>query len=192
MRDTAPGSDILARLDAARATAEAGSIPLRRTDAALYATLAECLGICEDVIRDGLEKDLRGAVRVSVDFRNPELKGRSNSNNGRGRRYAETGSDAFILVCRYVLAGRDNRNSYYRYATTLREAAKRQIGSGSLVAWLTENGGVRALYLRRPGLEETMERRTLHLNSPVTFLKSAPFNLTLKYDGKGFFDVVPT
>lgn len=175
--------NIRERLIAARNRASNGGIPIRRKDAALYSLLSECLGICEDVLRDGLLPELREAIRVSVDIRGA-------NNAGKGRRYAETTSDAYILVARAVLSDVDNRNSVYRYAVTLREAGKRQIRSADLVQWLTDNGGVRALYLARPLDACDASTKTLHLNSAVEYPKSGTFTLTLRWDGIGFFDVI--
>jgi len=171
------------RIAAARDKAANGGLPVRRKDKALYNLLAECLGICEDVLRGDLLLELREAVRVSVDIRGA-------GNAGKGRRYAENGSDAYILVARAVLEDVDNRNSVYRYAGTLREAANRQIKSSQLAQWLVENGGVRALYLARPVATCNALTKTLHLNSQIKYPKNKPFSMTLRYDGKGFFDVL--
>ncbi len=186
-------SDTLqSRLDLAKAHAFNGGIPIRRKDGKLYQLLAECLGICEEVIRDRREAELREMVRVSVDARNPEIwgNGRAKSNNGKGRRFAYHDSDAFILVARYVLAGVDGRNSHYRYAVTLREAHKRQIASADLVAWLGENGGANALYGPATFKSDVQSKKTLHLNQTISFPREGEFTLTLRHDGKGFFDVV--
>ena len=180
------------RLDQAREHAINGGVPIRRKDGKLYQLLAECLGICEEVIAARQEAALREMVRVSVDARNPDIwgKGRAESNNGKGRRYAEAGSDAFILVARYVLTDVDGRNSHYRYATTLREAHKRQIAAANLVTWLGENGGVNALYRPTTMKGDANQTRQLYLNQRITFPRKGEFTLTLRHDGKGFFDVV--
>lgn len=176
-------SDLSARLAAARARAHQGGLPVRRKDGRLYAVLAECLSIAEDVIRHGQITELREALRVSVNVR-------GHGNAGRGRRYAEAGSDAFVLVARAVLEGVDNRNSVYRYAATLREAARRGIAACDLAEWLARNGGVNSLFRRRPVVARTMSTRTLHLNAPVEVPKGRPFTITLQGDGRGFFDVL--
>ena len=180
------------RLSAARERAHNGGVPIRRKDGKLYALLAECLTICEDVVRDSREAELRDLVRVSVDARNPEIwgNGRAESNNGKGRRYVEAGSDAYLLVARYVLSDVDGRNSHYRYAVTLREAAKRQIAGADLVAWLGENGGVNALYRPTTIKGEANQTRQLYLNQRITFPRNGDFTITLCHDGKGFFDVI--
>jgi hypothetical protein len=107
---------------------------------------------------------------------------------GGGQVY-EYGPVAFG-VSYYVLAGLDGRNSHYRYATTLREAAKRQIAAGELVGWLGENGGVNALYRPTTMLRAAHQTKSLHLNQRITFPREGSFTLTLRHDGKGFFDVV--
>ncbi len=176
-------SDIITLLNAAREQAVKGGLPTRRKDAALYALLSGCLFICEKVQREGLEPELQKAVRVSVDERGV-------GNKGKGRRYAHKSSDAYVLVIRYVMGGTENYATRSRYAKTLREAANRQIRSTELVEWLVKNGGVRTLYLGRAVVTETMSRKTLQLNRPVSFRKGEVFTLQLRYDGKGFFDVV--
>lgn len=187
MLDVATG--LQARLDAARERAFNGGVPIRRKDGKLYHLLAECLGICEEVIGAGMFEELRQLAVVRVGFREPrgtlERKG-----VGKGRSYVEKGSDAFILVARYVLAGVDGRNSHYRYAVTMREAHNRGIASGDLVTWLGENGGVNALYAPAAYRKESHRTKVLHLNQTITFPREGEFTITLRHDGKGFFDVV--
>ncbi len=171
------------RLEAARLHALNGGVPIRRKDGKLYALLAECLAICESVQASAQEPELRELVRVSVDLRNQ-------GNAGTGRRYAERKSDAFVLVARYVLADVDGRNSFYRYAVTLREAHSRQIAAVDLEEWLRANGGANALYAPAAYRKESGATKVLHLNQSVTFPRSGEFTITLRHDGKGFFDVV--
>jgi hypothetical protein len=181
-------------LDAARAEAYSGGMPVRRKDAALYGLLAKCLAACEIVQREGREDDLRELIRVSVDARNPSIwgQGRAAGNQGRGRRYAEAASDVFVLVCRYVLPETETRAARSRYASALREASRRQIASGQLAAWLSENGGVLTLFKSRPVEAKTVATRTLHLNSSITCPKHGRFSVVLEMDARGFFNVVET
>lgn len=184
-------SSLQSKLTQAREHALNGGIPIRRKDGKLYALLAECLSICEEVIRDGMFEELRQMTRVSVDERRPRGEvTRAESNNGKGRRYVEAGSDAYILVARYVLAGVDGRNSHYRYAHTLREAGKRGIAGADLAQWLTENGGVNALYRPTTMKSPLNQTRQLYLNQRIKFPREGAFTITLRHDGKGFFDVV--
>jgi hypothetical protein len=181
------------RLEAARELAHNGGIPVRRKDGSLYAIFAECLSICEMVAKGGSRDELRQAVRVKVDKINRENWGRglprSAGNAGRGKRYAERASDEYVLVCRYVFES-DHRGNFYRYASTLREAGKRQIRSGDLSQWLAENGGVNTLFMGRGTLAALRAIRTLHLNAPVECPKVGAFTLTLRMDHRGFFDVL--
>jgi hypothetical protein len=174
--------DLDARLDAIRKRASDGGMPVRRKDRQLYGVLADCLTLCEDVEREGLLPELRRAVRVSVDIR-------GQGNAGKGRRYVETGSDVFILVSRFALEGHDNRNSFYRYASTLREAAKRQIRGADLEEWLSSNGGVKALYLSRPVVTKSYCLRTIHLRDSIEYPRNRSFTITLRWDGQGAFFV---
>lgn len=183
---------IIERLDAIRATAIVNGVPVRRKDGRLYTLLADCLTLCEEVLRDNLEPELREAVRVTVDARNPEIwgSGRTQSNNGKGRRFAMANADAFLLVSRYVLTDLDNRNSHYRYALTLREAANRQIKGSDLAYWLSNNGGVNALYIPGGKRAETRNTKHLYLNQAVRFPATGTFTLILEHDGKGYFNVM--
>jgi hypothetical protein len=184
-------STLLTRLDQAREHALNGGVPIRRKDGKLYQLLAECLGICEEVNSAGMFEELRQLAVVRVNERQPRgTVTRAESNNGRGRKWVEKGSDAFILVARYVLAGIDGRNSHYRYAVTMREAAKRQIAAADLVQWLGENGGVNALYRPTTMKNAANQTRQLYLNQRITFPREGEFTITLRHDGKGFFDVV--
>jgi hypothetical protein len=180
------------RLEQARNHAYNGGLPVRRKDGKLYAILAECLSICEEVIRDQKEDELRAAVKVSVDCRNPEVwgKGRAAGNAGKGKRYAESTSDAYILVARYVLEGVDNRNSVYRYASTLRAAGERQIASSDLVEWLENNGGVVALYRERLDRAPLRSTKTLYLDRPVSFQIGVEFSVKVVALGGGKFAVL--
>lgn len=166
-------------LDEARVMAADTGLPVRRKDAALYGLIAACLGICERVDREGLQDELREAVRVSVDIRGA-------GNAGRGRRFAMFESDVYILVARYVMAA-DQRNNPYRYAAAMREAAKRQIRSDALVDWLAEHGGVRALVLQVP---KRRTIRVLHLTEAVEYLPGVPLNLSLMATPIGTFQVL--
>ena len=170
---------LLAKLNEARAKAENGGIPIRRTDGMLYALLGQCLAICEEVLRDGKTEELRQAV-----------EGGNRFVAGKGRRYVEANTDVYVMLGRYVLQGNDSRNSYYRYAATMREAGKRQISAADLPTWLATNGGVNALFKARPVNARTARTKTLNLNQQVTVPKDGPFTLVLRRDERGFFDVV--
>jgi hypothetical protein len=175
-------------LEQARERALNGGFPIRRKDGALYALLAECLAICEEVISTNMFEELRRLAVVSVNHRQPRgTVTRAESNNGRGHNYVEKNSDAFILVSRYVLSGSDERNSSYRYATTLREAYRRNIPSDQLKDWLTENGGVQALFLTRLVNAKSARAKTLHLTEAIDYPKTGEFVLILEYNGRGHF-----
>ena len=168
------------RLQLAREHADSGGVPMRRTDKALYALLAECLGICEDVARDGLLPELREAVRVTVDIR-------GQNNAGKGRRFAFKDADVYTLVARAVLEGADNRNSVYRYAGALRCAGERQIRSVELEAWLATHGGVVTLYetRQRPDIERST--KTVVLDQPIKYKVGVPITITIEATSAGRF-----
>lgn len=177
-----PNDDLRTRLDAARDMADSGGLPVRRKDGDLYALLALCLGICEDVIASQREDELREIFRVSVDKR-------GENNRGRGRRYAYPSSDAYILVVRYVMDNEDSRANKSRYAQALRVAADRGVRSDGLVEWLIDNGGINTLFKSRPVETTEVRTKTLHLNQQVTMPKTGTTTLTLRMDHRGFYDV---
>lgn len=168
------------RLKIARNHADKGGLPTRRKDAQLYALLAECLSICEDVLRDGLQAELREAVRVSVNVRGA-------NNAGKGRRFAFKDADAYTLVARAVLEGIDNRNSVYRYSSALRAAGERQIHSDDLTDWLTRHGGVASLYRgrERPNIDRSTKR--IILDRPVCYKVGVPITITVEASSAGVF-----
>lgn len=170
------------RVEALRTKAQADGLPVRRADAQLYAILAECLSICEEAQVTNNVRALAEAVAQSVAGTEHE--------SGRGRRYFERRSDVFVVVTRAVLEGVDNRNSVYRYALTLREAARRGLTSGTLEDWLLQNGGVNALYRTRPVSTRRNTVSTLHLTSPVEVPRDGAFTLTLRRSANGYFDVL--
>lgn len=143
----------------------------------LYAILAPTLEVCERCERDPKE-------RAEIDrlFAEQPL-------GDQNRRYVESGSDIYVLVCRFVFAG-TNRSNAIRYAQALREAAKLQIGSGELDGWLRKNGGVAALYFRRPLASRTSSTRTLRLDRSITFPRDKPFTITLRWGTDNAFCVV--
>ena len=171
------------KLDTIRHRAHNDGLPVRRKDGALYRLLADCLSLCEWVQQEGLESQVRDCLRVHVNRRGED-------NRGRGRKYVEHASDVYTVVCRYALGDFETRANYTRYAVAIREAAKRQIRGDGLAVFLSDQGGVMALYNARPNPARFMTSRTLHLNSPVTVPKAGPFTLTLSRDYRGFFTVI--
>ncbi len=149
----------------------------RRKDGELYAVLADALALCEYVDR----RDL-------VDVFREEVAG--HDRRGRNRVYTERATDVYGVVGRAVFEPELNRGSSWRYCSCLREAAKRQITSNDLVAWLNQHGGLNTLFKTRGVLAKAVTTKTLHLNQPVTVDKEGTFTLTLRRDARGFFDVV--
>lgn len=146
----------------------------RRSDVELYRVLADCLSLCEECTRSGGGEELCAAV----------------VNRPDGRRYFEADPDIYLIVGRYVFEGEKRRDAAWRYTAVMREAAKMQISGANLAAWLSENGGLNALFRARDVTARTSATRTLHLNQQVTVPKDGEFTLTLRMDRRGFFDVV--
>lgn len=143
----------------------------------LYAILAPTMEVCERCERNPQE-------RAEID-----RLFASQPRGDQNRRYVERGSDIYVLVCRFVFAG-TNRSNAIRYAQALREAAKLQIGSGELDEWLRKNGGVAALYFRRPLESRSSSTRTLRLDRSITFPRDKMFVITLQWGTENAFRVI--
>ena len=172
------------RLNALRQQALDNGLPTKRKNRDLYGLLSSCLELCEEVIRDGLEPELRKALTVST-------VGQTDNAN-HGKRYVYKSADAFRLVCRFTLQDCETKQLVSRYTSALREAHQRQIKSSELRAWMEQNGGVLALYRSRPTLgSRSGGVRELDLRQSIDFPRDGtPFTLCLRYDGKGFFEVI--
>lgn len=153
---------------ARRCRAEAAQISDRHkggTLPALYRVLAGCLELCERCA-DPAERD--ELERLVLD--------QPHSGN---RRYVERGSDVYVLVCRYVFHA-DTRANASRYSHCLRQAGKLGIESRDLPGHLTEQGGLNALYMRRPVERTTTDTKTLRLTESITCPKTGRFTVTLE------------
>lgn len=142
----------------------------------LYAVLAPCLEVCERC-----QTNPTDLAEIEAMFRQQPRDG--------NRRYVERGSDIFVLICRFVFSG-TNRSNAIRYSQCLREAVKLGIGSADLEVWLRQNGGVNALYFRRPLASSTSSARTLRLSRSITFPRDKPFTLTLQWGTDNAFLVM--
>jgi hypothetical protein len=107
----------------------------------------------------------------------------------KNRRYVERGSDVYTRVCRYVFTGTNYTNTC-RYAHTLREAEKAQIKPDDLAGWLAKNGGVNALYYRRPLHDEEVATKTLRLTRKIVFPRHSDFTLTLRWTNQNTFEPI--
>ena len=168
-------TDLANRLDDLRARAGWFNAK-RRSDGQLYCLLADCLAICETAHNNP------NAIKAAYLAR-PLATGKS-------RTYFETATDIYTIVGRWVFDAEKGRVGAWRYGTTLREAAKRGIAAGELASWLAGNGGVNALFRRRPVVARTAKTKTLHLTSQVTVPKEGPFTMILSRTGDGWFDVL--
>ena len=144
---------------------EAAGAIKRHSDKALYRILAGALGLCEANPTD--QEELRRAYAEK-----PKA-------DGKNRSYVEKGSDIYQLACRYIFHSTDNAANVNRYAITIRRAAERQIRSEDLITWLSQNGGINALYMTRPLERATIVTKSLQLETAITVQKDQPFTLRL-------------
>lgn len=161
--------------------AYAGPIGKRHSSFALYDLLAGCMALAERCRRN------------PADLAELEALVREQPSAGKGRWTLRT-SDEYLLVCRFVFprtgTGKGELSNASRYAHCLREAAKRKLRSHELSAWLRENGGINALYLRRPLTRITVFTKTLRLTESIEVPKQGEFTLTLRRTPENTFDVV--
>ncbi len=159
----------------------AGDIVARRvSDSSLYAVLAGCMEICERCRDAAEEAELRRLCAAL-----PPLP-------GRNRTYVERGSDIYQAVARFVFHGEKKSANMNRYAHSLRQAALLQIRSSDLAAWLATEGGINALYLRRPLTRTTVSTKCLRLSESITVPKDKPFTLTLRRSPENVYIVMET
>jgi len=178
---TAVEPSITEAADLLRARAEAGPIGKRHSSFELYALLADCMALAERV---GADTDEFAALRMEMTMQ---------GGSAGPRRYVERDSDEYILVCRYVFSDRNagkERSNASRYAHALREAARQQISSRTLNEHLRSNGGVNALFLKRPLAARTSTTKTLYLSEAITVPKGCPFTVSLSRRLDGSFDVI--
>ena len=164
---------------ALKARGQASEVVIRhkkRASFQLYSVLAPCLELCERCERDPAER-----AELERLFAAQPREG--------NRRYVERGSDIYVLVCRFVFAGTDRSNAM-RYSQALREAAKLQIRSGELEAWLGKNGGVNALYFRRPLTTRSVSTKTIRLARSITIPRDRGFTVTLLWSQDNTFRVL--
>lgn len=164
-----------------RRAAEAGPIGQTKTAGELYGLLAACLGLVERCQRhpDAIS-ELRGLVAQQPTAGN--------------RRYVEHGSDACLLVCRYVFgdlkSAAANRSNGSRYAHCLRQAQAAGLTSATLARHLREQGGINALYFKRPLKALTVATKTLRLDRSIDVPKAGTVTLTLRRMPDGCFEVI--
>lgn len=147
----------------------------KRASFQLYTVLASCLELCERCDQHPIER-----IELERLFESQPHEG--------NRRYVESGSDIYVLVCRFVFAG-THRTNAIRYSQALREAVKLQIRSGELEQRLRQNGGINALYFRRPLTIESVSTKTLRLARSITVPRGRPFTLTLQWTAENTFQV---
>lgn len=169
-------TDILADLAAIKSRAV--DFPKRRSDAQLYALLAECLELSLRCEREGSLEILKAeAIR----------QGKA---TGKRRAYFESTADAPLVIGRLVFEGEKRRDASWRYTACIREAIARQISPAGFVTWLTNNGGLNALFRTRKVAARSRTTRTLHLLSPVEMPKQGVITLVLRDNGAGFYHVI--
>jgi len=165
----------------ARACREAAEAVIRRhqklASLDLYRVLTQSLELCEAALATNSGQDeLRQLVAADAE-------------TGR-RRYVERGSDVYTTACRFVFSGDECHANMCRYAHALREASRLGLTSATLFEHLKSEGGVNALYLRRPLSALTKTLKIVQLDRSITVPKSGRFTLTLERAPNNVFAVI--
>jgi hypothetical protein len=170
-------SDLLNQArDSASALVDRHTSPSKKGAALhLYQILADCKRLCERCERHAEDFD-----EVKRLFAQQPKTG--------NRRFVEKGSDIYVFICRFVFTDTDRTNAM-RYAAALRVAAEMQISGDRLAEHMKENGGVNALYFRRPLDERNVETKCLRLAQQITFSRDEPITLQLTWRTDNAFDV---
>lgn len=153
-------------------------IAKRQSDTTLYTVLGGCMELCERCGDPGEE----AKMRVLANSLPPRP--------GRSKHFIERGSDVYQLVARYVFYGEEDRSNINRYAHSLRQAGLIQIRGADLPGWLKDNGGINALYMRRPLERNDVTTRCLRLTESITVPKDKSFTLTLRRTPENTFEVL--
>lgn len=163
-----------------RRAAHAGPIGKRQSSFTLYAMLADCMALAQ-----------RASVG-SAGYDELVALVREQPHEGKGR-WTLKGSDEYIVVCRYVFptgSRSAERANASRYAHALREAAKRRIYPHELAGWLSEHGGINALFLARPGARRTVTTKTLYLSRQIEARDGEAFSIVLRRRTDNLYDVL--
>lgn len=143
----------------------------------LYRVLSRTMALCEAAsLSNSAQDDLRDLIAAEPGERN--------------RAYVERGSDIYTLACRYVFMGDESAANICRYAHALREAEKLGVHSAELFDRLRDQGGVNALYLRRPLKAQFASAKMLRLDRSVCFPKHGSFTLSLRRSADNVFTVL--
>jgi hypothetical protein len=164
------------RADAASVVDRHSNPNQKAASLALYGVLASCMALCGRCERDASER-----AELERLFAEQPKAG--------NRRYVEKSSDVYVRVCRFVFTETDRTNAM-RYSQALREAAKLQLNSKTLAGWTRDNGGVNALYFRRPLDARSVKTSALRLAEQIEFSRDRPFAIKLRWRHDNSFDVL--
>lgn len=158
---------------------KAKAFPVRRSDQELYGVLSACLHMAYRVQREGIFEDVKSAF----------IKQERSRKEGKNY-HVDSRSDIPLVIGRLVFTEEKGRNAAYRYCVVLREAMEREIQPQELVSYLTENGGMNALYRHRDRkIKGSEKKQTLFLLDPITVPTSGKFILELEDAGSGYYKV---
>lgn len=146
----------------------------KRNRSDLYQVISDCMSICEQAERRGFTKRIREMVEVR--------KSESETLDPK--------ADHIDIIGRYIFEPTSGKNNAWRYIASIREAYKRQLSSETIIQWLTNHGGLSALFFERKVTRDTVSTRLLRLNSTIILPKRGTFTLKLKRTYNGYFDVV--
>lgn len=164
-----------------RAIAEAGPIGKRHSSFELYDLLAKCMRLAE---RCRASKPDFDQIQLLV----------TQQPHGGNRRYVERGSDEYTMICRFVFSNLRStgaeRSNASRYAHTLRQASRCGLNSSTIAEHLTKNGGINALFLRRPLERFDVLTKCLVLTEQIRAPKGGQFTVKLRRTSDNRYDVL--
>jgi hypothetical protein len=162
--------------------AHAGPVGKRVSSFVLYDVLQRCAMVVERISKNPGE-------RLEVESL---IKERPRGN--RNRSYVESGSDEFVLVCRYVFPSTESadkeRSNASRYAAALRQMTLEGIKSDEVAHKLKTEGGINRFYLTRPVERKTVITKTLYLDRSIEVPKTGQFMLVLQRLEDGRIEVL--
>jgi len=178
-------SDITEEARRLQQVALAGPIGKRHSSFALYRLLSDCMALAVRCMNASEDR------QALIDLIKPDEYGKGRSRKGQ----VNASSSEFQLVCRFVFQHKGTsasaeRSNASRYGKTLEEAFKRQIGPTKIESFLREQGGINALFRRRPLRSTSVRTKTLYLTESIDVPKTGEFTITLRRTPENAFEVI--
>lgn len=157
----------------------ASDLGKRASSFKLYSLLKDCMAAAERAASGESEmKELKEAF--------------TSQETGGNRRYIESTTDEYMLVCRYVFHtdnGNTGRNQGWRYGKSLSVAASMGFNSETIGDALKTKGGINAFFQRRKQPNPLVKAKVLRLTQQIEIPSDRPFTLTLRRLPDNLFEI---